>query len=322
MRELFGPERDAARLAGGGKDTRPPRTRAAAPFARRGPGIVVVAALVAATAGTVRAREAVDGSAVDAAAEPPVAVASSLRFAWPALLDAAAATTAAAGDVPPVPARASFGASLTLAGQMLAGAPFELLVAADTESVARLVDADLVDPADVHRYADGRLSLAVRPDSPLAPAPSLEALGTLLRAEPSTRLAIPNPAAAPYGRAALEALGSAGLAGLPPARVARGENAGQALQYLLAGAVDAALVPRSLVVGAPPGTAVVAAPVPENAHAPIEHALATVRAAGDAARSLAAFLGSCAARPTLEAEGFAAPAGTRCTGADESTDAR
>ena len=323
MRELFGPERGAARVAGGGKDTRPLRRRAAPPRARRCPGAVLAAVLalagaVAAGTGVARA-QAADGRAnasADASDEPPVAVASSLRFAWPALLDAAAGATGSR-----VPARASFGASLTLAGQMLAGAPFELLVAADTESVARLVDGGLVDAADAVRYADGRLALAVRPGSPLAPAPGLEALAALLEAEPSTRLAIPNPAAAPYGRAALEALASAGLGELSPARVARGENAGQALQYLLAGAVDAALVPRSLVVGAPPGTDVAAAPVPEKAHAPIEHALATVRAAGDAARALAAFLGSCAARGVLEAEGFAAPAGIRCAGAGEAPEA-
>ena len=330
MRELFGPERGAARVAGGGKDTRPLRRRAAPPCARRRPhrppGAVLAAALalagaVAASTGVARAQDA-DGRAsasADASTEPPVAVASSLRFAWPALLDAATGAAGAAGSR--VPARASFGASLTLAGQMLAGAPFELLVAADTESVARLVDGALVDAADAVRYADGRLALAVRPGSPLVPAPGLEALAALLEAEPSTRLAIPNPAAAPYGRAALEALASAGLGELSPARVARGENAGQALQYLLAGAVDAALVPRSLVVGAPPGTDVVAAPVPEDAHAPIEHALATVRTAGDAARALAAFLGSCAARGVLEAEGFAAPAGIRCTGAGEAPEA-
>ena len=333
MRELFGPGRDAARVAGGGKDTRPLRGGAGAPPARRRRpgGVVALGAALAlglpwtAGPGVVRAQgagEAPTAGSGDASAEPPVAVASSLRFAWPALLDAAAETAPGpAGDAPPVPARASFGASLTLAGQMLAGAPFELLVAADTESVARLVDGALVDPADVHRYADGRLALAVRPGSPLAPAPGLEALAALLEAEPSTRLAIPNPAAAPYGRAALEALASAGLDELSPARVARGENAGQALQYLLAGAVDAALVPRSLVVGAPPGTDIVAAPVPGDAHAPIEHALATVRTAGNAARALAAFLGSCAARPTLEAGGFAAPAGVRCTGAGEAPEA-
>ena len=248
-------------------------------------------------------------------AEPPVALASSLRFAWPAI-EAAAAGRAREGDGP-VPVRTTFGASLALAGQMLAGAPFELLVAADTESVARLVAGGRVDPADVARYADGRLALAVRTDSPLAPRPSLGALVALLEDAPAARIAIANPATAPYGRAALEALASVGLAGLSPARVARGESAGQALQYLLSGAVDAALVPHSLVRGAPPGTDAVAALVDAAGHAPIEHSLGLVRNAGPAARSLAAFLGSCAARPVLEREGFAAPAGVACSDAPD-----
>ena len=247
-------------------------------------------------------------------AEPPVALASSLRFAWPAI-EAAAGRAGEGGG--PAPVRTTFGASLALAGQMLAGAPFELLVAADTESVARLVAGGRVDPADVARYADGRLALAVRTDSPLAPRPSLGALVALLEDAPAARIAIANPATAPYGRAALEALASVGLAGLSPARVARGESAGQALQYLLSGAVDAALVPHSLVTGAPPGTDAVAALVDAARHAPIEHSLGLVRNAGPAARSLAAFLGSCAARPVLEREGFAAPAGVACSDAPD-----
>lgn len=242
---------------------------------------------------------------------PPVAVASSLRFAWPALVAAMDAAPVAPPERSTV--RETFGASLALAAQMLAGAPFELLVAADAESVQRLVAGGLVDASDVARYADGRLALAVRPDSPLGDAPTLEALAARLRAEPGLRIAIPNPDSAPYGRAAVEALAAAGLGDLAPSRVARGENAGQALQFLLAGAVDAALVPQSLVTGAPAGTELRSAPVDARLHAPIEHALGLVRDASEPAARLARFLRSCEARAVLESEGFAAPAGVACT---------
>ena len=243
-------------------------------------------------------------AAVAADPPPPVAVASSLRFAWPALLDAT--------DPPPT-TRTTFGASLTLAGQILEGAPFELLVAADTDSVERLVRGGRVAPGDVVRYADGALVLAVRPDSPLASEPTLEALATLMEATPAARVAVANPVHAPYGRAALEALASAGMEDLPPGRVARGESAAQALQYLLAGAVDAALVPRSLAVGAPAGTDVAIGSVDPARHAPIEHALGIVGGAGPVARALGRYLGSCAARTVLEAEGFSAPRDVACT---------
>ena len=309
IRELFRPGRRASRGAGGGKDTRPPGRRCPA---RRRPvpatgrirraGLAAALAVPAALAPVGPLVADAPPARADAPA-PPVAVASSLRFAWPIL-------TASVPGVPPV--RASFGASLTLAGQMLAGAPFELLVAADVESVERLVAGGLVDRRDVARYADGRLALAVRTGSPLAPAPTLEALAALLGTDPSSRIAIPNPASAPYGRAALEALDSAGLGALSPRRVARGESAGQALQFLLAGAVDAALVPRSLTVGAPPGTDVAAAPIDAARHAPIRHALGAVRDAGPAARLLARALRSCAARTALEAQGLDPPAGVAC----------
>ena len=85
---------------------------------------------------------------------------------------------------------------------------------------------------------------------------------------------------APYGRAALEALASAGLEDLSPERVARGESVVQALQYPLAGAVDAALVPRSLAAGVPAGTDVVVGAIDPARHAPIERALGLVGGAG------------------------------------------
>ena len=259
----------------------------------------VAAALLALAAGGA-------ASAVVAAdPPPPVAVASSLRFAWPALLDSMD---------PPARARTTFGASLVLAGQILEGAPFELLVAADTDSVERLVREGRVAPGDVVRYADGALVIAVRPGSPLAPEPTLETLATLLATAPGTRVAVANPVHAPYGRAALEALASAGMGELAPSRVARGESAAQALQYLIAGAVDVALVPRSLAVGVPAGTDVVTGAVDAARHAPIEHALGIVGGAGPAARALGRHLGSCAAREALLAEGFSAPRGVACTG--------
>ena len=254
--------------------------------------------------------------AVAADPPPPVAVASSLRFAWPTLLDAMD---------PPPRTRTTLGASLTLAGQILEGAPFELLVAADTDSIGRLVRGGRVAPEDVVRYADGALVLAVRPGSPLAPESTLEALATLLSGTPAARVAVANPVHAPYGRAALEALASAGLEELSPSRVARGESAAQALQYLLAGAVEAALVPRSLAVGAPSGTDIVTGAIDPTSHAPIEHALGIVGGAGPAARALGRHLGGCAARAVLEAEGFSAPrdvARTEDASSEPSSDSR
>ena len=53
---------------------------------------------------------------------PPVAVASSLRYSWPALMDAYPA-----GDS----VRVTFGSSGNLARQIVQGAPFGLLLSAD-----------------------------------------------------------------------------------------------------------------------------------------------------------------------------------------------
>ncbi len=304
IRTLFPVDVAAARAAQRGRAKR--EDRRTAPRAQRLARAVALLGLVCAS-GPIAAEPGPGSSSepppVAPPAAPPVAVASSLRFAWPGLVR---------GAEPAPEVRPTFGASLTLAAQMLSGAPFEVLVAADVESVQRLVEGGNVDAADVVRYADGRLAVAVRETSPIAADPTLDALADLMRADESVRIAIAHPDHAPYGRAALQALGHAGLASLPARRLARGENAAQALQFLLAGAVDAALVPTSLALGAPESVALAWRDVPAGSHAPIRHALAPVRGASDASLSLVAYLRSCAARAALLDAGFAAPADVPC----------
>ena len=235
---------------------------------------------------------------------PPVAVASSLRAAWPAL------EAAWRRSLPTVGARPTFGASRTLARQIRRGAPFELLLAADAESID-VLPPGRVAPGGARPYALGRLVLLVRePDGTArdddAARDPLSALGSRLASDPSFRIALANPGHAPYGLAARQALDDAKLWPIVPARLALAENAAQALQFLLAGAVDAAFVPGALLVGgAPPGTR--AHPVEPTRHAPLVHALVVVDGASPAARALADWFVSDAARDALAAAGFDAP---------------
>lgn len=274
---------------------------------------------MAANVPVVRADErpaAIDPATPDAALEGSVTVAaaSSLRTLWPRLEDAWAAT------LPGVSARPSFGASRLLGRQIDRGAPFELLLAADEASVERL-SARRADPADARVYAVGRLALVQRgapsgePGDGRANDPAAERLDAIdrltrhLDASAVNRLAIPNPEHAPYGVAAREALNSAGAWPLPSGRLVVGENATQTLQFVLAGAVDIALVPWSLVASeAPPGTR--ATRVTATRHAPIVHRLVTVRDASPAALGLARWLLGEEARAVFADAGLDAPPDT------------
>jgi len=230
----------------------------------------------------------------------PVAVASSLRFAWPAL-------HAAAGS-PPL--RATFGASRTLARQMLQGAPFELLLSADAESIALLVDggrADADGTAGAVEYARGRLVWASRADD--APE-DIASLAAWWRASPERRLAIAHPDHAPYGRAAIQVLQALSVGPIGPQQLLRGENAGQALQFFAAGAADAALLPVSLVrhatastmrSGQPPWREL---PIDPSLHEPLAHRAIAVHGAGAAARRLLDALPGEPVQQALRAAGF------------------
>ena len=125
-----------------------------------------------------------------------------------------------------------------LYNQVVYGAPFDLLLAADSERPAKLVAEQHALAASLTTYAIGNLVLAYRPDLPLSDTGSIEAL----LAQPGLTLAVANPEFAPYGRAGIEVLKRFG-----PVEQRRllAVNAAQALQMLVAGGADLALVARA-----------------------------------------------------------------------------
>src|SRR6185437_10163025 len=87
------------------------------------------------------------------------------------------------------------------------GAPYDLFFSADVEYARRLSAAGVADPATLYVYAVGRLVLWVPNGSPLNVQRGMEVL-----TDPQVhKIAIANPQHAPYGRAAEQALKSAGV---------------------------------------------------------------------------------------------------------------
>src|SRR3954447_4419804 len=138
------------------------------------------------------------------AAEPPlVAAAADLQFA---LQDIADAFTRDTGNL----VRITFGSSGNLRRQIAEGAPFELFLSADEDYVLALAREGLtVDDGVV--YGIGRLALVAPLDSRVAIDAGLTEVQRALAQRVVTRFAIANPAFAPYGRAAQDALTRAGL---------------------------------------------------------------------------------------------------------------
>lgn len=134
------------------------------------------------------------------------------------------------------------GSSGKLYAQISQGAPFDVLLAADRERPQMLEDAGLAVPGTRFTYAIGRLALwSPKPDYVAADG------ATTLRKAEFRRLAIANPALAPYGVAARETLERLGLYEQLRHRLVIGENIGQAFAMVATGNAELGLVAMSYV---------------------------------------------------------------------------
>ncbi len=134
----------------------------------------------------------------------------------------------------------TFGSTGQLAQQIQHGAPFDVFFAANIAFMDELRAKGAILLDSMEAYAQGQIVLAtLRTRSPLS------GLGDLARDDVG-RVAIANPAHAPYGMAAREALVSAGVWDKVQSRLVYGENVRQALQFLQTRNVDAAIIALSV----------------------------------------------------------------------------
>lgn len=137
----------------------------------------------------------------------------------------------------------TFGSSGLISTQISQGWDVDAFASADTAYVETLDEQGLLLSDTAQLYAIGRIVLAVPGSSALEP----ESMDDLRRPEIKA-VAIANPEHAPYGRAAKEALESAGLWDAVQGRLVLGENASLATQFVETGNAEAGIVPLSLVV--------------------------------------------------------------------------
>jgi molybdate transport system substrate-binding protein len=140
----------------------------------------------------------------------------------------------------------TLGASGTFFAQLQNGAPFDLFLSADREYPAKLVAAGLGKAEDEWVYAFGRLVAWLPPGSTV----DLEKMGLAALADPGVkRIAIANPAVAPFGRATEWAFKSAGVYEAVKEKLVLGASVAQAAQFATTGAADVAFLPYSLTFG-------------------------------------------------------------------------
>lgn len=230
---------------------------------------------------------------------PRVAAAADLKFALDEVVQAYARETGRA-------VRISYGSSGNFHRQIAQGAPFELFLSADEAYVFELARAGRLENEGV-LYAIGRLVLFAPHGSPVRPADGLAGLAKLTQAGKLSKVAIANPAHAPYGRAAREALQSAGAWEAAQPRLVLGENVAQAAQFATTGNAAAGLFAYSLTFSPEVSSKGSFTLIPEDAHVPLKQRMALVRGASEDARNFFRYLQTPGTRSILSRHGFGLP---------------
>ena len=157
----------------------------------------------------------------------------------------------------------AFGGTGKFYAQIRNGAPFEVLLAADDTTPARLEAEGAAVAGTRFSYASGRLALWS------AKAGYVDAQGAVLQTGNFRHLAIANPKLAPYGAAAVEALAALKLLDAVQGKFVQGENIAQAHQFVASGNAELGFVALSQVMQDGRIAAGSAWVVPAKLHQPI-----------------------------------------------------
>ena len=136
---------------------------------------------------------------------------------------------------------AAFGPTGGLYTQIKHGAPFEVFLAADDSTPARLETEGEILAGSRFTYAIGKLVLWS------ASAGYVDAQGEVLRRNEFNHLSMGNPKTAPYGLAATQVLARLGLSEAVKPKLVEGTNITQAYQFVATGNAEQGFVALSQV---------------------------------------------------------------------------
>ncbi len=228
------------------------------------------------------------------AAEVSVAVAANFRAPMQQIV---AAFEAQSGHK----AVSAFGSTGKLYTQIVNGAPFQVLLAADQLTPERLEREGRAVAGSRFTYAVGRLVLWSRQ------AGLVDDRGQVLKDGHFAHIALADPKLAPYGAAALQVLQGLGLGAALAPKFVQGESITQAWQYVATGNAELGFVALSQVLASGESKQGSAWIVPAHLYTPIRQD-AVLLAAGrsnPAAQALLQFLRTEQAQAIIRGFGYA-----------------
>ena len=194
----------------------------------------------------------------------------------------------------------SFGATGKLYAQIINGAPFDVFLAADEETAAKLERNGGAVNGSRFTYAIGKLVL-------WSAQPGLvDAQGDVLRKNEFKKIAIAAPKLAPYGAAAVETMTRLGLLAKLAPKLVSGESIGQTYGFISTGNAELGFVALSQVYEGGKLRSGSAWIVPESLHSAIRQDAVLLKKGLDnkAALSLMAFLKTEKATAVIRSFGY------------------
>jgi molybdate transport system substrate-binding protein len=245
--------------------------------------------------------DAFGSQSIPATSTPPsevlVAAAADLKFAMDSLV------AIFSGDNPSVTVKVVYGSSGNFFEQINNGAPFDLFFSADIDFPRRLQQQHKT-LTEVTPYGTGQLVLwSKRLD------PATAGINTLL--DPAVaKIAIANPAHAPYGKRAEETLRYYKMYDKIKDKLVLGENIAQTAQFATSGAADIGIIALSLALS--PAMQKEGGRywlIPSASHQPLQQAFVLLPHAKDreGASAFATFFQSQKAAAILQGYGFGKP---------------
>jgi molybdate transport system substrate-binding protein len=186
-----------------------------------------------------------------------------------------------------------------LFAQIIYGAPYDVFLSADEKQVDLLIKKQIANIESAYIYALGKLVL-------LSNVKDTGDCRNILNSKQLHRLAIANPALAPYGAAAEQVLKKLGLWQQLQPRIVMGENIAQTLQFVSTKNAAAGFVAQSMLNMDKEIDSACIWNVPADMYSPIKQKMVLLNRAKDksAAQEFVQYMRSAAAKEIIKSTGY------------------
>jgi molybdate transport system substrate-binding protein len=190
----------------------------------------------------------------------------------------------------------SFGATGQFYTQITQAAPFQVFLSADQSTPKKLVDEGLGVAESLFTYAVGKLVL-------FSTNATIVTGEQTLRDGKFNKIAIADPATAPYGTAAVEVMKALSVYDALASKIVQGSNIAQTFQFVETGNAELGFVALSQVIEKRGGSRWI---VPANLYSPIRQDAVLLRSGADsqAAKAFLAFMKGPEAAKVIEKFGY------------------